>query len=100
MAIDSIPTMASGRARLLRIPVRSFFEAWGDAQVLRWSNPLEDEAVMARAQLTERSMKRGRPGSLVLTSRRLLWITGTLRLNRALEIPRDALLGIEHDIGV
>jgi hypothetical protein len=100
VVVDSIPLIAGGRARLLRIPLRSFFEAWGDAQVLHWSNPLEDEAVLLRAQLTERSMKRGRPGSLVVTSRRLLWITGTLRLSRALEIPREALLGIDHDTSV
>ena len=87
--------MEGGRARRLRLPARYAFAAWGPAQVLRWSNPLEDERVLVRALLTERR-GRGRPGNLVLTNRRIVWISGALRPT-AVDVPVGALLDVLID---
>lgn len=96
----------AGTSRLLAVPdfetvslpVRSFFLFWGEAQVLRWTDPAADrEQVLVRATVTHLPKGGGTAGSLVLTNRRLVWIWGVIRFAKALVIPRSAVRSISYD---
>jgi hypothetical protein len=89
----SIPTLS-----LIKLPVRSLVLQWGEAQVLRWTDPLaEGEEVLVRSTVTTKPRGWGSPGSLVLTNRRLVWIWGLVRLAKALVIPRSAIRDVSYD---
>lgn len=91
--MSSVPTLS-----LTNLPLRSLFLQWGEAQVLRWTDPLaQGEEVLVRATVTTKPKGWGSPGSLVLTNRRLVWIWGLVRLAKALVIPRSAIRDVRYD---
>jgi len=91
--MNSVPSFS-----LTKLPLRSLFLQWGEAQVLHWTDPLaQGEEVLVRATVTTRPRGWGSPGSLVLTDRRLVWIWGLIRLAKALVIPRSAIRDVSYD---
>jgi hypothetical protein len=87
-------------ARVIRLPLRSLFCFWGEAQVLRWTGAdAVGEKLLVRATATDRRPGDGLPGSLILTTQRMVWAWGFVRLARALVIPREAVRDVRYEDG-